>query len=526
MSTDALASLMRRITVRRQVAFFASRFRWSILVVSALFLLLLLAARLLALLPNWFTPVSLWTVPLAALLCAALFLRRASAREVARLIDQRSGSKELFLTAAMIEQAHGEFQPIVIAQAEARASQIAPKDVVPFGWRRGVRDVALALALLLAGTLWLPQFDPLGRNQQRMKTAQQQQRLAETKKLTALRAEQLAETRGTQSEQVQRALAELEKTFKEAKPQLREANLKRLADQQKELGEMWRKVANELPRDAFDKAAQHLGQVDANKVRQMRDELKKGDLSAVKKELSELRAEMQKLASAPDSAEKRAQQERVAQRLGSLAQTLAQQFNSPQLNAALARALQQLDMAKLQQLGKNGMEAAQDSLKLSEAELEKLVEMLKNVASLEEALKNLQMARQLAGLCQLDGEACKNCNGMGDYAALYAKLLGLQKEIGPGMGPNPGIGAGGKAPEDDSLLSSFKTEKTNTALSGGKMLLQWKTKEVGETGARVDDYRDILRQVKQGVSEAIISEQVPAGYHATIQKYFDSLPEK
>jgi hypothetical protein len=58
------------------------------------------------------------------------------------------------------------------------------------------------------------------------------------------------------------------------------------------------------------------------------------------------------------------------------------------------------------------------------------------------------------------------------------------------------------------------------------MLLQWKTKELGEAGARNDDYRAALREVKQGVSEAIISEQVPPGYHATIQKYFDSLPEK
>jgi hypothetical protein len=32
--------------------------------------------------------------------------------------------------------------------------------------------------------------------------------------------------------------------------------------------------------------------------------------------------------------------------------------------------------------------------------------------------------------------------------------------------------------------------------------------------------------VKQGVAEAIRSEQVPPGYHTTIQKYFDRLGEK
>jgi hypothetical protein len=31
--------------------------------------------------------------------------------------------------------------------------------------------------------------------------------------------------------------------------------------------------------------------------------------------------------------------------------------------------------------------------------------------------------------------------------------------------------------------------------------------------------------VKQSVAEAIRNEQVPPGYHGTIQKYFDKLPE-
>ena len=49
---------------------------------------------------------------------------------------------------------------------------------------------------------------------------------------------------------------------------------------------------------------------------------------------------------------------------------------------------------------------------------------------------------------------------------------------------------------------------------------------MGPTGARTEDYREAVREVKQGVSEAIVAEQVPPGYHTAIQKYFDSLPEK
>jgi hypothetical protein len=115
---------------------------------------------------------------------------------------------------------------------------------------------------------------------------------------------------------------------------------------------------------------------------------------------------------------------------------------------------------------------------------------------------------------------------MGDYAALYASLLERKNIVGPGMGPGGNPGAGGKAPEDDTLKTDFKPEKEQTKFTGGKTLLQWKTNEVGETGARAEDYREAIRDVKQRVSEAILTEQVPPGYHPAIQKYFDSLPEK
>jgi hypothetical protein len=94
------------------------------------------------------------------------------------------------------------------------------------------------------------------------------------------------------------------------------------------------------------------------------------------------------------------------------------------------------------------------------------------------------------------------------------------------MGPRPGLGAGGKAPEDESSVTAFRPEKTNTNLTAGKMLLEWKTSEVGESGPRADALRDGIQQLKQGVSEAIVAEQIPPGYHAAIQKYFDSLPAK
>ena len=48
---------------------------------------------------------------------------------------------------------------------------------------------------------------------------------------------------------------------------------------------------------------------------QWREALKKGDASAIQREMESIKSEMQRLAQMPDSAEKRAPQEQLAQRM-------------------------------------------------------------------------------------------------------------------------------------------------------------------------------------------------------------------
>ena len=520
--------LMRQTSARHFVAALGGRFHVALLVCAGLYLAALLAARLLGLLPDWFAPWTPAVIPGAALLAALALARRASAADVARLIDARTGGKELFLTAALLGEAPGEFAPIVAEQAEARAEKIRAAQVVPFRWQRGARDLGLTLALLFAALHFLPQLDPFKKTEQRKKLAQLDEKLEQTKKATALRSAQLAETGDRQTEQVKLALQELDKSFKQAQPQDREGSLKKLGEEQKEIGELWRKVNGDL--QTLDKAAQSFGAADLKKIEQWKEELKKGDVTALKKELADLREQVSKIAAMPDSAEKRAAMEKAMQQLGDLAQAMKQEMHSPQVAAALERALQQLDMSKLGDLSKEAMKSALDSLQLSEQELAQLSQSLKDGKDLEEALKNLQMAKQLAGQGKLDGKDLQGAGAMADFERLFAEKMALLGEGGPpggdGSGNGPGIGNGAKRPEDESAKTGFKTEKSISQLTGGKMLLEWQTKEVGETGARAEEYRANVQRVKQGVSEAIQQEQVPPGYHEAIKKYFDSLPEK
>ena len=519
--------LMRQTSARQFVAALGGRFHVALLVCAALYLALLLTARLLGLIPDRFTPATLAAVPALALLAALVLARRASAKSVARLIDTRTGGKDLFLTAAMIAEAPGEFAPIVIGQAEAQAEKLRAAEVVPFPWQRGARDLFGALAMLFLAIHFLPQLDPFKKTEQRKKTAQIEEKLEQTKKTTALRTAQLAETGDRQSEQVKLALQQLDKVFKEAKPQDREGNLKKLGEEQKEIGELWRKVTSDLK--PLDKAAQSFGATDLKKLQQLRDELKKGDVSGWKKEMGEIRDALRKLAALPDGAEKRAAQEQIMEQLNELAQAMKQEMNSPQVAAALERAMQQLDMAKLGELSKEATQAAMASLQLSEEELKQLSQSIKDGKALEDALKNLQMAKQLAQQGKLDGAEAKGANGVADFEKLFReKMAGLGQSDGEGQdsGNGPGIGNGAKRPEDETAKTGFKTEKDISPITGGKMLLEWKTKEVGDTGARAAEYRDHVQRVKQGVSEAIQQEQVPPGYHEAIKKYFDTLPEK
>jgi len=527
MHSARIQGLIQRTVRRVYFLRLAETLRTAWLAAAALAAIALLAARLLAIFPAARVVHGLWIPSALAAAAALVFARRPAAREAARIIDERTGGKELFLTSALAAENAGAFRPIVLAQAEERAASLDPRKIVPFNFQRALRDVLASAAVIAALALWLPQLDPFKKNAGREKLAQQQRQLEQAKKATALRAEELERTGAKENDKVKQALAALEKTFKEAKPQEREANLKRLAEQQKEIGELWRQSANQHRNDAQEQGAQKFGQASAQQSQQWREELNKGDPSAVKREMESIKSDMQKLAQMPDSAEKRAAQEQLAQRMNQLSEGLKQAASSPQLQAALQRAMEQLDLSKLSSMSKEALDAAQQSMSLSQQELEQLAQAMKDQQALEDALKNLQMAKQLADQQKLDGSQCQNCQTMADYEALYKKLCqNPGSGVGPGMGPNPGRGAGGKADENDEAETGFKQERSPTQLSAGKTLLQWKTQELGPKGARPEQYEEAVKQVKQGVSEAIAAEQVPPGYHGAIQKYFDSLPAK
>jgi len=181
-------------------------------------------------------------------------------------------------------------------------------------------------------------------------------------------------------------------------------------------------------------------------------------------------------------------------------------------------------------MDKEAVEAAERSLDLTKLELKEIAQSAKDLKALEEALKVVQMAKQLNDAEKLDGEMSEGAQTIEEYAEFYAQLIaqlgGGEEGEGDGDGEGlggEGMGSGGKAPEDDSVETDFKTEQSKSAVTAGKVLLSVKTKGMSDKGDAKKEYKGLIQKVKQGYSEAILQEQIPPGYHDGIKSYFDNL---
>ncbi len=539
--TSATQRLLDAAALRLRWAAFGGKLRGAALIVAAAVLGAVLCARLLGVLPQeWFTLRTVAAAAGVSVLGAFAFLRKQAVEQVARVVDARAGSRELFLTVAWIERSPGDYRELVLAQAEERAEQLSVAELVPLAWARGARDVLVAFGVLTAAVVWLPRLDPFHAAAKRAVATQHEARLVETKKLTVVRKEELKAKGSALNEQVEQALAKLDKELKLAKPEQQTANAKKLNEEAQDVGALWKKVTSELPKSTDDglmRAAQQFGEAQERKaMKELVEQLKKGDGEGLKKAMEAMQKKMQEMAKQPDGAEKQAKMEALKKELAQMANTLREQMGDKALNEALARAMEQMDLAKQKGMGKDAMDAANESLKLSAEELQHLAEMAKDAKNLEDALKNLQAAKALNEKGKLDGKDAEAAGAKTpqDYEQLYKELMAHAGAEGEGNGPpgsgkagdKPGTGKGGSMGENEGAKSAFKSEKDKTQMGAGKLLMEWKEEGLGEVGAKAGDYENAVRAVKQGVAEAIRNEQVPPGYHGAIQKYFDKLPVK
>lgn len=519
----------------------------SLLITTLVYALALTLSRLTGLIPNVFTWQSLAVIPASAVLLAFVLHRRPQVREAARAVDLAAGSKDLYLTLALLDRAVGEYHPLVVQDAEARAAKIDPQRVAPFQWQKKYWN-ALLLIAVTGGLIALPQFDPFGRVAASTLVALRKDRLEESRKETQLR---LAEVKKKIDEQAERedetptgeAIDSLKLALNKMLPQHKHENLELLMDEQKQLAEAWKQLNAEQLKNLLKAAKQAEQQFGTNQelLQKLTQQLQEGSLDGLKQELQQLQDELQKLSKTEDPVEKEQLRREIKEKLKTLNEFAKKGLDSKPLNAALQRAMQQLDLAQIEEMSPEAMEAALESLELSELELEELAQSADDLKKLEEAMKAMQMAKKLNEKDKLDGKNTLGFKSMKEYEQFYKEMLAQAGQCdgsgegncpgcencrgkkGKGGMKGPGTGEGGVAPENDAVKNEFQNEVAKSAVTAGKTLFSQKTQGLGEKGAVNENYRSLAQQVKQGVSDALEQEQVPPGYHDGIKKYFDTL---
>ncbi|MCX5662735.1 MAG: hypothetical protein NTW19_23895 [Planctomycetota bacterium] len=537
-----VAQLLTRVLMRMRLASAGKWFYVAVLWLAGGYALGLLLARGLGLLPDIFTLPSLLLIPVGALLVAVIVHRRPSAEEAAREVDRSTGAKDLFLTATLLERSPGEYKPLVLQEVQAKAQTVQPAAVVPFNpWPRTGQALTWVGALALASLL-LPQFDPFGRYERRQQELEKRQRLEESVKVTAARAAEIQKKQpeAENSREVDLAMEELKKSFAQMRPEDQKSNLQRLNEEQKEVGKMWEKSAEERLKDGMNpsSADQKFGSQQSEKSKTMEEDLRQGKTDSLQKEAQELKELAEKMAKESDPATREQMRKQLESRIGDMADTLSKTASNPALQEALSRAAQQLAACNNPELSKEAAEAMAKSMDLTSQELKALAQTMRDAKALESALKAIQAAKMANAAKALDGNACKNCSSLEDYAHQFSKMCeggkganGQPNPLGLPKLPGPKSANGGKAIGDGSTRAEnpvdvgFKAEKSESAMTAGKMLMEWKNKGVSDSDAVKKDYAQRVQEIKRGVSEAILQEEIPPGYHDAIKKYFDKMDQ-
>lgn len=536
--------LLRKVARRMHAVSFATRLTWCFLVCAAIYGTGLLASRFSGFAAEWFTLNTFTVVPAVATLVALVWHRRPTLEEAAHALDGRSGSKDLFLTVALIDRSAGEYQPLVARAAEERAARLQAGSVVPFKGARGTIQVLAATLAIVAVLGWMKQFDPFGKVQAATQIVNRRQNLQETKKETEKRALELRkdEKENPLSEETEKAIEDLKTALNKMKPKEKSGNFKELVGQQKVIDGKRFKISNEKLKGLLSQNldAQQFGAIDREKLEKWTRELQEGSSKSLQEALDDIKKDLEELRKTDDPVKKAELEQKARKKMKELSTFASERAGSKPLAAALQRAMKQIEMAKMEGMDdKEALEAAEKSLDLSKLELKELAQSAKDMKALEEALKVIQQAKQLNDKEQLDGEQTEGAEAMEEYAELYAELIaqmGVAEGEGEGEGDGEGdgdgdglggqgIGRGGKAPEDDSVETGFKTEQSKSAVTAGKVLMSIKTQGLSDRGDAKKEYRSLIQKVKQGSTEAILQEQVPPGYHEGIKSYFNNLDD-
>ena len=270
-----LEAVRKRATIDSMVR----RAYFCFILLSAMFLAILLISRLTALLPDYFSPVSVLIPLILGILLGLLLHRRYQMKEIARMTDRKLGTKDLFFTFVLLDSSYGEYRPLLRKEAETEAQKIRPSAVVDLKWFREARNAAAVMAFLVLLAIFLPQLDPFGKKLLEKKRQESDALLNKMDEEVKKRLELFKrDSEGKNSPEVVKTLDELKNTFDKMKVGEKKINAKKLMEMQKDLNALLKNVNDKKLQDMLGKkfSTQSFGR-NSEKLDKWRKELKNGD---------------------------------------------------------------------------------------------------------------------------------------------------------------------------------------------------------------------------------------------------------
>lgn len=563
-----------------QVNNILGRLQLCLLIFSIVYALLLLTSRLTGLIPDLFSWVTVLCPLALSLLTSLLIPFRVSQRESARAVDTHEKTDDLFLTVSSIGKSNGKFKDLVSEQAEQKALNLKPGSIVSFKWQKPLRNFALATIALLIGIFTLPQLDPFGKEDERAKKELKNKSLEEARKETEKRLVKIKKEIEKPKDS-EAAKVELTQILKQLKTKPPEDVRNKLRQQRRKMAKMWSDKNKEINADnkRLQISSQSFG-FNSKELKKISKDLKKGDTQSAIKKLSELKDKLEALSEGELSEDKKQELASIKKEMEDLRDAINESMGSESVKAAINRALSQME--ELSEETKEALADAAKSMKLSERELSRLQKMMDEMDDLQQMMQAAQQADQLAQQMQnnpnaqtppeyesfqeyqdylnqmnqngqQNGESttcqacegagkCKSCNGTGkdgegnkcpdcEGKGQCSDCKGTGNCNGNGSGQGQGLASGngtgngttgGGLPGENDVASNTVKQNAKSKTQPGRILMEWKTKGLSDKGQVTEEYQEAMKEIREGVDEAISKEKIPPGYHEIIKKYFSS----
>jgi tetratricopeptide (TPR) repeat protein len=274
-----------------------------------------------------------------------------------------------------------------------------------------------------------------------------------------------------------------------------------------------------------DKLAEAMRQGDfqqaLKELKELRDQIEHGKLDAeakaqLGKQLEEMEKKLRQVADAHKKLEQDLKQQakelrkkgqnkeadEIEKQLAKLAQ------KAPQMEQLQKMADKLGQCSKCMKQGdKAGAKAAMDAMK---AELADLQEQADELAMLDEAMSELDMAK--------DSMGCKECDGMGCRACAGNNPFGR-----PGMGMGRGRGQGPR-PEEKGDTNAYDT-KANLKRGKGAAVVVGSVEGPNMKGQVEQEIQTQFEAAKAAAEDPLTDQQLPRSYREHAKKYFDGLRE-